>query len=67
MKRVILAAFIVVLFGMSILPNSVQALSCNPKVLEMCYGKCQDLFKDPLGLSGCYAGCLIGCATSGHS
>jgi hypothetical protein len=45
--------------------NAAAALPCNPKILNACYDSCKKLFSDPILQTSCYAGCLIGCVTSG--
>jgi hypothetical protein len=54
-----------VILSLVVPTNADAALPCPAKILEACYKSCRESFSGDLLRAFCYAGCLIGCVTSG--
>lgn len=64
-KILSVTVLIIVALSLAVPALAVAALPCPSKILEACYKSCRESFSSDLLRASCYAGCLIGCVTSG--
>ncbi len=69
MRKTVLALMLVLALAGLITPwtTAEAALPCDKAILDACKEDCRHIFNDPLTITSCQMGCLIGCVISGNT